>query len=254
MGALDNAGNLWLFGGIGYDSAGSGGWLNDLWKYSPASGQWTWISGSETAGARSVYGSQGVAAIGNVPTGLFDGVAWMDASGNFWIFGGDGKDFSDNSGYLNDLWKYNLATGQWTWVSGTRQASAPGSYGTLGTTAASNLPGANISATAWTDASGDLWFFGGFGPDAAGNLGLLNDLWKYSPSLGQWTWVGGGAHDNQAGVYGIEGTPASSNLPGSRGTLISWPGATGHVWIFGGYGVDSTGAQGYLNDLWEYAP
>jgi N-acetylneuraminic acid mutarotase len=254
MGALDNAGNLWLFGGIGYDSAGGGGWLNDLWKYSPASGQWTWISGSETAGARSVYGTQGVAAIGNVPTGLFDGVAWMDASGNFWIFGGDGKDFSDNSGYLNDLWKYNLATGQWTWVSGTRQASAPGSYGTLGTTAVSNLPGANISATAWTDASGDLWFFGGFGPDAAGNLGLLNDLWKYSPSLGQWTWVGGGAHDNQAGVYGIEGTPASSNLPGSRGTLISWPGATGHVWIFGGYGVDSTGAQGYLNDLWEYAP
>lgn len=43
MNWTDSGGNLWLFGGIGYDlTAGSRGDepLNDLWKYS--NGQWTW--------------------------------------------------------------------------------------------------------------------------------------------------------------------------------------------------------------------
>src|ERR1039457_6352048 len=40
----DSTGNFWLFGGSGNDSAGAGGWLNELWKYS--GGEWTWMSGS----------------------------------------------------------------------------------------------------------------------------------------------------------------------------------------------------------------
>lgn len=32
-GWADAGGNLWLFGGKGYDSAGTLGDLNDLWKY-----------------------------------------------------------------------------------------------------------------------------------------------------------------------------------------------------------------------------
>jgi hypothetical protein len=30
--------------------------------------------------------------------------------------------------------------------------------------------------------------------------------------------------------------------------------ASGKLWFFGGDGYDSTGAQGYLNDLWEFQP
>lgn len=31
----DSSGNLWLFGGLGYDSTGTVGYLNDLWRYQP---------------------------------------------------------------------------------------------------------------------------------------------------------------------------------------------------------------------------
>jgi len=31
----DTNGNLWLFGGMGYDSTGTVGYLNDLWRYQP---------------------------------------------------------------------------------------------------------------------------------------------------------------------------------------------------------------------------
>ncbi len=30
---IDGYGNLWLFGGLGYDASGSLGFLNDLWKF-----------------------------------------------------------------------------------------------------------------------------------------------------------------------------------------------------------------------------
>jgi N-acetylneuraminic acid mutarotase len=31
----DHSGNLWLFGGLGFDSNNSKGWLSDFWKYQP---------------------------------------------------------------------------------------------------------------------------------------------------------------------------------------------------------------------------
>ena len=79
-----------------------------------------------------------------------------------------------------------VACGQWAWVSGSGQTGAAGTYGTEGTPAAANVPGARAAATSWIDSSGDLWLFGGTGAN-----GALNDLWKYSPGAGLWTWVSG---------------------------------------------------------------
>lgn len=33
--STETSGNVWLFGGTGFDSAGTLGDLNDLWKYEP---------------------------------------------------------------------------------------------------------------------------------------------------------------------------------------------------------------------------
>ena len=38
-------GNFWLFGGQGIDSDSSYGSFNDLWKFSPSTNKWTWMSG-----------------------------------------------------------------------------------------------------------------------------------------------------------------------------------------------------------------
>src|SRR5262249_58934617 len=37
------------------------------------------------------------------------------------------------SGSLNDLWSFDPASGQWTWVSGALAINAGGQYGTQGT-------------------------------------------------------------------------------------------------------------------------
>ena len=41
---------------------------------------------------------------------------------------------------LNDLWEFNPATDEWTWVSGSSTGSALGLYGTQGTAALQERP------------------------------------------------------------------------------------------------------------------
>jgi N-acetylneuraminic acid mutarotase len=249
VGWTDAAGNLWLFGGYGYGAGGAESELNDLWQYSPASGEWTWYSGSSTAGQKGVYGTQNVAAATNIPGARASGATWKDASGNLWMFGGTGYDSAGHLGGLNDMWMYSPASGDWTWLGGSDTTNSPAVYGTQGVPGAANVPRGRSDSASWTDANGNFWVFGGFDPAAS-----LNDLWMYSPTLREWTWVGGSSGINVSGVYGTQGVAAASNLPGGRYDPVSWKDANGNLWLFGGYGYDSTGAYNFLNDLWEYSP
>jgi hypothetical protein len=63
-----------------------------------------------------------------------------------------------------------------------------------------------------------------------------------------------GSNGGQSGVYGTLGTPASTNIPGSRFSAVSWIDGAGNLWLFSGQGLDSTGSFGNLNDLWKYTP
>jgi len=254
---LDASGNLWLFGGYGFDSTGTGGPLNDLWEYSPSSGDWIWVGGATTWGATGVYGTEGQPAAANIPGARSGAVGWADANGNLWLFGGAGYDSAGQTPTLNDLWEYSPSSGEWTWVSGSSSSPIPkGVYGTQGVAAATNVPGGRSAAVGWADASGDLWLFGGQGYDATGtSINYLNDLWEYSPSSGEWTWVSGSSSAGAKGVYGTQGVAAAGNVPGARNQAVSWIDGAGHLWLFGGYGFDSTGVgAGDMNDLWEYSP
>lgn len=258
---IDSAGNLWLFGGDGYDSSGglasggTSGYLNDLWKYSPTTQKWTWVCGANVRGVSGVYGTQGTASAGNAPGARSDASSWIDASGNLWLFGGLTLNASQASVLFNDLWMFSPSTGQWTWVSGANVPGASGVYGTQGTASAGNVPGARSDASSWIDTAGNLWLFGGFGVVNSGGDsggGAFNDLWKYSPATGQWTWVSGSNASAATSVYGAQGTAVAGNIPGARGSAASWIDSSGNLWLFGGDGLDSNGTAGLLNDLWQY--
>jgi N-acetylneuraminic acid mutarotase len=222
--------------------------------------EWTWEGGSSTANVYGVYGSLGTAAASNVPGSRQFAVSWTDSSGNLWLFGGYGDASTGTwGGYLNDLWEFNPATNEWTWISGSSTAYPSAVYGTLGVAATSNVPGGRASAVSWTDSSGNLWLFGGYGyASSLTKNGQLNDLWEFNPASKEWTWVSGenpaGSTGVVPGVYGTLGVAAASNLPGGRGSSVSWTDSSGNLWLFGGSGVASTGTWGYLNDLWKYQP
>lgn len=46
------------------------------------------------------------------------------------------------TGYLNDLWSYDIIKNWWTWLSGSDNFDSKGVYGLLDEAAAENVPGA----------------------------------------------------------------------------------------------------------------
>jgi N-acetylneuraminic acid mutarotase len=278
----DTKGNLWLFGGYADSSTG---WinLNDLWKFDPATNEWSWVSGSSTVGSNcpilgnspvpncgrsGMYGTLGTPADGNTPGGRYQAQSWVDSSGNFWLYGGLGFDGAGNWGALNDLWRFNPSTNQWTWMAGSSTIPATGCYGcilgqpsvpgTLGIPAQGNTPGGLSGAVAWSDKNGNLWLFGGWGYTPSGGAGFPNDLWEFNTSSNQWAWIGGdsafGGDGPVAGTYGVLGELAAGNFPGWRGSEATWTDANGNFWLFGGQGYAASGTEGVLNDLWEFNP
>ncbi len=266
---VDGNGNFWLFGGNGFDSAGTLGYLNDLWEFSPSSNQWTWIAGSSTANSTGVYGEQGTPAAGNVPGGRTLAASWMDGSGQLWLFGGSSPRPAGGTTEFNDLWVFNPSTSLWAWMGGSNTYNGVsvtfstvngqvGVYGTQGTSAAGNTPGSRSSASVWNDEAGHLWLFGGSGFDSIGNTGYLNDLWELNLATGQWTWITGsktllcGEPCTVAGVYGTLGVAAAANTPGGRYGAVTWTDSSGNLWLSAGYGSAHATDVSFLDDLWEF--
>jgi N-acetylneuraminic acid mutarotase len=287
---LDGNGKAWVFGGDGIIFPADGGQpnvaYNSLWQFDLSTGIRQDISGCSNGSAdwgicseSGAYGTQGAYSAANLPGARSHWTGWAGNDGTFWLLGGSGLDSAGNSGVLNDLWQFNPATAAWRWEGGTStftvcrnqpavgpftNCSVAGNYGTFGIPTTGNIPGSRSGALSWTDKSGNFWLFGGSGYDSAGNEGILNDVWEFNPLSGMWTWVGGSStvpqscanasQCGEAGVYGALGTPAAGNMPGARDGSVSWTDASGNLWLFGGYGYDSTGTLGDLNDLWEYSP
>jgi Galactose oxidase, central domain/Kelch motif len=286
-GWTDSAGNLWLFGGSGWELSGKSpadtlnAPMNDLWVCVITGDycQWQLVGGydptSVTLGpnSTSTVGAQIIANAQNegqdgfypgaplAPPSRLEAATWTDSSGNLWMFGGaTGGTTGDH--YLNDLWEFNTSTfnasnpstyttnpGQWTLVTGSYAEDSPGVYPPN----ANPYPGARTNAVYWTDQNGNFWLFGGYGWDgeSPSQLGYLNDLWEYTG--GTWVFVSGSGVANQKGNYGAAGTAASTNVPGGRQSGVGWADANGNLWLFGGEGEDSVSTpNGILNDLWVY--
>jgi hypothetical protein len=208
----DKLGNRWLFGGFGFEvthtnTDGIPGYLNDMWVWP------TTFPGN---------------------TGKDDG--WASPGG--WIPADLPIDIGIGPTYTADPTFLELKNlGPY--------------YGTQGTgiscvnytpTNPCTMPGSRWGGVTWTDkTTGNLWMFGGQGYDSTNNVVLLNDLWSYNTTTGQWTWVAGSNVGQQNGVY-----PAAlggTGTPGSRQTASLVADSLGNLWLFGGLGFDSIGTQ-----------
>ena len=248
----DNNGKFWLFGGNGQGSVVGFGNQNDLWMFDPLTNEWTWKAGSTVINAFGVYGTKGVATASTTPGARNSGVTWVDANNNLWLFGGTGLAASGSSGLLNDLWKFDITTNQWVWVSGNNSINNPGVYGTQGTPAAANIPGSRSNSAAFVGAGNTLWLYGGNGIPGTMIVGNLSDLWKYDIVTNQWTFMKGTTVVNSVGVYGTKSAATATVYPGGRYTSYYWTDNQNNFWMYGGYGAGATSGNGTLNDLWQY--
>ena len=236
----DINGDFWIYGGSGYDAAGINGDLDDIWKYSVATDEWTWMGGSNSAfSVTPVWGNFQTFASTNIPGGREESTAsWVDTSGNLWFFGGN------SIGYYNAVWEYDVGINQWAWMNGSNFTNSPSSYGTQGVFSTSNHPDARYAYCTWVDHNGNFWLFGG-GQSTFGYA----DLWEFDPAIKQWTWVGGSNIQNASGSYVSQCDTASIYLPHARlENTTRWLDDCGNVWMYGGMDYNSNG--NFLSDLW----
>jgi hypothetical protein len=236
---VDDKGAFWLYGGESF----LGTWGN-LWVYDPVDNDWTWISGDSAVSDLPVHGQQGIADTANKPGSRIVSTAWQDDAGNFWLFGGESNGLT-----YNDLWKFDVLTGLWTWVSGSSLPMQDGIYGAQCAESSGSIPGSRsrISCT-WVDDCGNFWLFGG---SVSGER--FNDLWKYDPVQNRWSWIAGDTTGNissgQQDVYGVIGVPALANKPDVRDGFSTFK-RFNELWVFGGL----SGPSSAHNDLWRYIP
>lgn len=223
----DNNGKFWRYGGEHF---------GDLWQYAPATNQWALMHGATSINPPVVYGTQGVPAASNTPgEDSFGHPAWVDSQGNLWLY---------SALQTDDIWKYDITSNMWTWMKGTQNSGAAAVYGTQGIASPIVSPGmVNETDCKWGDNNGNLWLFNEF--DGV--------LWKYDPSINQWTWVKG--TPNNAAVYGTIGVAAPNNEPGmftacpSVGALYcTWKDNNDNLWMI----VNRDG--GTLDaEIWKYS-
>lgn len=256
--AVDTAGRLYEFGGVGQD----GRHFGDLRRYDPGSGRWTLLHPT-----------------GPAPPPRQDHGFVYDAGGDaLYVFGGE----SSSLDLLNDFWRFDLATGRWsdlTEASGAR-AIAPrelynlthdgrghlylfggtidggdsyprrlndfwrydlvsGRWEALTATGSATVPGRHYYGQA-ADAEGRFYVLGGFiSPESAEEApDIAGDLWVYQPGLGVW--------ENLTAL-------ASPVLPRIPYAMISDP-RTGELALFGGVRVGSDGSTALASDFWRWAP
>lgn len=237
----DESGNLWLFGG---DSINNGAeyYRNDVWRFNTTTNKWALMSPIATAsiqtksgGAIATFGTLNVETNTNTPPGLLGSAAWVDSSGNAWIFGG--MTYNSKKSVVvtqNALWKFNLKTRLWTWAGGNQTAGQASVAGDFGVESSSYVPGARYYTSSWTDANGNFWLING-DSDTAGVKGDLADIWRYNPNTKKWAVMGGNLATNQQVVYNTLGVPSSTNFIGSRiSPGVVYDKDSNSVWLFGG--------------------
>jgi N-acetylneuraminic acid mutarotase len=239
----DNSGNFWLFGG----SQSSTNKFNALFRYNSTTNEWTWMTGGNSYNNVGVYGTKGIPAAANTPGARVGAVTWKGADGNLYLYGGYGYGTTTAIGDLNDVWKFDVTTGQWAWIAGSNTINPAMVYGTMGVTTSSNTPNGRMGGAGWVDNNGVFWTYGGYNN---ANTRYHADLWKFETASGHWTYMGGSQSFNIGGTFGTKGVAAPTNFPGSRVSGVGVTDSNNNLWLFGGTGI--SGTWGEFNDLWKY--
>jgi hypothetical protein len=261
-----------MFGGEGYgvkqlDKVTK--FLDELWIFSPTKKKWTLVDGIATSnitwpsacvdcvscshkGRTVIFGGvvkrkgspnfhtwvlnmtskKWMVLKQTSPSAREKSIYWCDRKeGVLWLYGGvyTSKD-------LEDMWQFKFESMNWTKITAPQN---------------STTPKARFAATSWMHHPDKMYLFGG-----QSNLGMMSDLWVYTPTQGTWKFLKGANKKLQKGVYGKKGIPGNYSLPGCREEALSWTDKAGHLWLFGGRGCDahtsSASTVGLMSDLWMF--
>jgi hypothetical protein len=218
---------LYLFGGNIRLINGPGG--ADLWEYNAVNKTWTWLFGNSSW--QTAF-SPHFEVIGDPNPNTFVGSRLgcgmvMDDQDHLWLFGGQ----TALSSYNDDLWMWDGE--YWTFVTGTTNiynnstlSNGIGHYGTIGQSAATNLPPARTLHCMWYW-NNTLYIFGGQSIKPSQDYIYFNDMWSYT-TQDKWIWLGGSSAANDPGndTWPVAICSSAYAFDDVKGQLWMWSGRT----------------------------
>jgi hypothetical protein len=231
----DSSGLLWFFGSAFFDAGGAFHTRNDVWTFNTNTLEWTWMKGPSAIDDPGSYGTKGVSSPANDPPARACYSKFKSTDGGYYIFGG--RSYTGST--LNDLWRYDRATNEWTWVSGSQNGSGSAVYSNVCEMDSNAVPeNLQENRVCWTDQYGNFWLFGG--QDA----GDWNDLWKYCVPTNEWAFIKGSMSQGAAINFGTQGVAAPTNDPGARNGSHAWYDGSSKLYLYSGNAM--------VNDLWMF--
>lgn len=195
------------------------------------------MAGSSASGVAVTYGSPGIVSPTVDPGGRYGGCsASSHISSTLFYFGG-----FIGSVYLGDFWQFDMSSAWWTMV----HISKVQSNGVMGTPLNTVYPGLKAFHACAITLSNSFYLSFGLSQN-----GYENNIFAWSFSIGQWTWITGNtalAAGNSVGV----GVESSQNMPASRSYhTMNELAFTNCLLTFGG---NAPTYAAYMNDLWRYS-
>src|SRR5262249_7973775 len=131
---------------------------------------------------------------------------------------------------------------------------ATGNYGTYRVESPANQPPGRYSYTRWKDAAGNFYIFAGITRNITSHL---NDVWRYRPSVNQWTLISRKDVPHDPRGYPPQMCKFYDNyMPPARyenQTAFSINNCAKAFWTFGGFDYQvSTQKLTTYNDLWLF--
>ncbi|MES2594244.1 MAG: immunoglobulin domain-containing protein [Verrucomicrobiota bacterium] len=225
--------------------SGADSWLytkqGALWRWSGADGRWQMVQAPLPLGSAGEPGVLGVSSPQSRPRGRQGATTWLQANGELWMYGGRVPNPATGSFFsLVDLWCFQPATQQWTWMAGRTLLPSEGpdwrSDGIL-------QPASDAAfCPCWVDHTGRLWMheLTSSGQQRMWTFDLVSKSWSM-PYSQAWD----GVIPGHSGTSRETGPPETGTSPGKRSkNALCWTDAQGNLMLFGGFD-SGVGAAGY---------
>ncbi|MEP7127472.1 MAG: kelch repeat-containing protein [Chitinophagales bacterium] len=168
----DTAGNFYLFGGNTFWPLSE--LFDDVWRYSPNTKEWTWLSGLDTTDSHGFIDEYCEYSNENLPISRAQSACIKLNNDEIFMFGGFVR-WTPSASITRDVWKYKISTNEWKIIWGD-SVHVPGNFGIQGVYSPTNDPPSREGASCWKGNNDTVWIYGG---NYNISWNSMADLWRY---------------------------------------------------------------------------
>lgn len=247
--------SCWYLNGKLYLYDGEKQYKKDMWEYDLTTNNWRWLKGDsvQASSAWPIYGMQGIPDSNNTPGTRYNTITWT-YNNKLYLYGGRWS--ANERDVYSQVWEYDPATNNWTWIHGSTSMRPTPVYGTKGVFATTNLPGGRAESHSCV-INNSLYIYGGtaYGESFSSSAARYgtNDLWEYNMSQNTWRFLDGSKTNDPVANFGTKGIANANNTPGGRMGAIMQA-YNNNLYIVGGDVViqNFVTIRRKLQDVWKY--